>query len=499
MERRIAVIWFPHLMTDWMLRRQPELKDLPFVLAINERGRRVVKYVNTVAQSKGVYAGMVVADCKALVPELQVIDYDPHQPTKLLTALAEWCLRYTPFVSIDETADGLILDASGCAHLWGGEEGYLKDMHQRFDFFGYHIRTAIAETIGCAWAVCHYGKNASLISATKQNEVLFFFPPAALRLEHNTVIVLEKLGLKTIGDFMQMPRTALRRRFGQNLLMRLDQALGLEIEMMTPVKPTASYIESLPSLEPIRTATGIEIALKILLQALCNRLNHESKGLRKCELRCFRIDGNIQKIEIGTNRPTRNVMHLFKLFEIKIVQIDPDLGIELFVLEATIVEELFGSQDALWTVSSANEAAVAELIDKVAGKIGSNSIHRYLPAEHYWPERSVKESSSLTEKITSEWRTDLPRPLHLLPKPEQIEVSVPMPDYPPLLFRHQGTLHAVKKADGPERIEQEWWSHEGLYRDYYCVEDEHGARYWLFRSGDYNSGNPKWFLHGFFA
>ncbi len=480
-----------------MLRRQPELKDSPFVLVNNEKGRRVVKAVNNIAQGKGVFTGMVVADCRALVPELQLFDYDEVQPKKLLMSLAEWCIRYTPFVSIDE--DGLILDASGCTHLWGGEQGYLREIHTRFKNFGYHIRMGMADTIGCAWALCHFGKNGSIIKEGKQSEAISSLPSAALRLEQSAWEKLEKLGLKTIGSFMTMPRTALRRRFGQGLLTRLDQALGAEMEMLTPIKPICPFEERLPSIEPIRTAPGIEIALKNLLAILCERLTKENKGLRKCELRCYRIDGNIQKIEIGTNRPTRNVIHLFKLFELKIQTIEPDLGIELFILEAPVVEELLSSQDALWAMSSASEAAVAELIDKLAGKIGSNAIHRYLPAQHFWPERSIIETSSLTEKPDTEWRTDLPRPLHLLPKPEYIEVSVPMPDYPPLLFHYKGIRHTVKKADGPERIEQEWWMQEGQYRDYYCVEDENGARYWLFRLGDYSSGNPKWFIHGFFT
>ena len=494
---RIVVIWLPQLMTDSVLRRQPELKDLPFVLANNEKGRRVVKSVNTVAQQKGVFTGMVVADCRALVPELQILDYDEARSKKLIMALAEWCLRYTPFVSASE--DVLILDASGCPHLWGGEQGYLRDIHKRFKNFGYHVRIGMADTIGCAWAVCHYGKNGSIIAEGKQADAISTLPSAALRLEKTAWEKLDKLGLKTIGSFMTMPRTALRRRFGQGLLKRLDQALGAEMEMITPIKPPSPFEERLPSLEPIRTAAGIEIAIKNLLETLCERLTKESKGLRKCELRCYRIDGNIQKIDIGTNRPTRNLIHLFKLFELKINQIEPDLGIELFILEAPIVEDLLSSQDALWAMSSANEAAVAELVDKLAGKIGSNAISRYLPAEHYWPERSIKKTTSLTEKSDAEWKTNLPRPLHLLSKPEVIEVSVPMPDYPPLLFYYKGIRHTVKKADGPERIEQEWWVQDGLYRDYYCVEDEKGARYWLFRSGDYNSGNPKWFIHGFFA
>jgi protein ImuB len=164
-----------------------------------------------------------------------------------------------------------------------------------------------------------------------------------------------------------------------------------------------------------------------------------------------------------------------------------------------VVEDLEGKQDVLWTVNKANESAIAELLDRLTGKAGPGTIYRYLPDEHYWPERSIKLSTSLAEKPLTAWPKDLLRPLHLLQKPEPIEVTVPSPDYPPLLFKYKGVLHSVKKADGPERIEQEWWIEAGLYRDYYCVEDEQGARYWLFRSGDYNSGNAKWFLHGFFA
>jgi protein ImuB len=481
-----------------MLRRQPELKNIPFVLALTERGRRVVKAVNAIAQTKGADVNMVVADCKAIVPELQVFDYDPGQPQKLLFALAEWCIRYTPIVSAD-LPDSLILDASGCTHLWGSEESYIKDISNRFKKFGYQIQIAMADTIGTAWAFSRFGQSSTIIAPNDQAETLLPLPPAALRLENNILERLSKLGLQSIGSFIKMPRTALRRRFGQSLLMRLDQALGIEMEMLEPFIPITPYQERLPTLEPIRTVTGIEIALKTLLEMLCQRLNHESKGLRKCELRCYRVDGAIEKIAIGTSRPSRNVNHLFKLFEIRIAEIEPDLGIELFILEASVVEDLLSSQDALWTVCSANESVIAELLDRIAGKTGKDSIHRYLPAEHYWPERSIKTVASLTEKPTTEWRTDLTRPLSLLTNPEPIKVSVPIPDYPPLLFWYKGILHTVEKADGPERIEQEWWIQAGLYRDYYCVEDEQGARYWLFRLGDYNAGDPKWFIHGFFA
>ena len=499
MVRRYVAIWFRHLITDRIVRRHPELVQVPFVVATAERGRMIVKAANMVAQSKGVHINMTIADCRAICPSLEVFDEKAGVAEKLLNALAEWCLRYTPVVAID-LPDGLILDVSGCAHLWGGERLYLKDIITKLKGYGYDVRVAIADTVGAAWGVSRFGQVSGVVESCMQVEALLPLPAAALRLESDILERLQKLGLNTIRSFMNIPRKALRRRFGQSILSRLDQALGQEYETVTPVQPIEPYQERLPSLEPIITATGIEIALKRLLEKLCLRLAAEEKGLRKCVFKAYRIDGNIQQIEIGTNSPSRNVAHLFKLFEIKIPSIEPALGIDVFTIEASIVEEITAEQDALWHIEgSGNDVAIAELLDRIAGKVGMNTIHRYLPDEHYWPERSFKQASSLTEKAETNWRTGVPRPIHLLPQPETIDVSVAMPDYPPMLFKHKGVLHNISKADGPERIEQEWWLQQGLYRDYYCVEDENGARYWLFRLGSYDSGEPKWFIHGFFA
>lgn len=483
-----------------MARRRPELKDIPFVLAASERNRMVIKAVSAVAAAQGIACGTVVADARALFPGLEVIDDVPALAGQLLKALGEWCIRYTPIVSV-HLPDSLLLDVSGCTHLWGGEAAYLKDIFNRFQQYGYHIRLALADTIGTAWALSHFGsKRASIVEAGKQLDALSGLPPSALRLEDPTLEKLHKLGFYQLHKFLHMPRKALRRRFGEALLTRIDQALGTVTESLVPLCPLLPYLERLPSLEPIRTATGIEIAVRKLLVALCSRLEREGKGIRKCALKTYRVDGRQQVIEIGTSRASRNAVHLFRLFEDKLKKIAPGLGIELFALEAAVVEDLPASQEAIWHSSGGNEAVViAELIDRIIGKMGVNSVRRYLPAEHHWPEYSVKAAGSLEEQPATEWPAELPRPLHLLTVPEQIQVTVRIPDYPPMLFVYQDKLHRIKKADGPERIEQEWWHQKGLYRDYYCVEDEQGGRYWLFRLGHYDDTDPKWFIHGFFA
>ena len=216
--------------------------------------------------------------------------------------------------------------------------------------------------------------------------------------------------------------------------------------------------------------------------------------------KCYRIDGKLEKIDIGTNRASNNIVHLFKLFELKISSIEPALGIELFILEASKVEDALPVQEKLWErACGLDDVKIAELMDHLANKICTNNIHRYLPDEHYWPERSVKPASSINDKADALWRSDKLRPIQLLSKPEPIEVTAPIPDYPPMLFRYKNKLHKIKKADGPERIEREWWLEEGPHRDYYRVEDEDGCRYWLFRSGHYSDKTYQWFIHGFFA
>lgn len=494
---RYASIWFPYLLTEYAARKSPQLRETAFVMASPQRGRMVIDAVSAMAAQKDIRPGMVLADCKAIFPELEVIKSEPGQAEKLLNALAEWCIGYTPLAAID-LPDGLILDSSGCAHLWGGEIQYLESIRSRLNAYGYTVKTAIADTIGAAWAAARYG-NLETVQPGMQREAIKGLPPAALRLEPEVLAKLKKLGLQRIESFMDMPRTALRRRFGPSLSLRLGQALGHEIEMIVPIKPVEPYQERLCSMEPIATAVGITIALKQLLESLCNRFEAEGLGLRSGIFRAYRVDGDIQQIEIGTSQSSRNETHLFKLFEHKIATLEPALGFEMFVLEAPKTEPVTEEQSAIWTASGQNDKKVAELLDRVAVKTGTHNIMRYLPAEHYWPEHSIKQAVPLWEKPTTAWRTDWPRPIYLLEKPEAVEVTAVLPDYPPMLFRYKGKLYTIAKSDGPERIEQEWWLADGLYRDYYCVEDESGARYWLFRSGPYDAGQPKWFIHGFFA
>lgn len=500
MAARYVTLWFPHLVTDWLALKRPEWQQQPFVLATPVHGRMMITAVNIHARALDITTGMAVADARALYPALQVVQDKPELPQQLLQALGEWCIRFTPVTAVD-LPDGLTLDASGCTHLWGGEQAYLHDILNRLRRHGYHVHASVADTPAAAWAVTRYQPALQLIPPGSQAAALAVLPPEALRLPAAVCERLRKLGLKKAGSFMNMPRNALRRRFGPELLLQLDQALGLTATFLTPLQPIPEWEERLPCLEPIVTAEGIEIAIDKLLQPLCLRLQQTATGLRKAVLTCYRTDGQQLQATIGTNRPVHQPSHLFALLQQQIASLQPGPGIELFVLNAPETGPVTPAQETLWSRPDGLEAGnLALLLDRLAGRIGADAIRRYLPAEHHWPEKSLQKAASLTEQPALAWPQHQSRPLQLLPRPEPVTVTAPVPDYPPMLFRYKGALHKIIRADGPERIEREWWLDAGEHRDYYYVEDENGQRYWLFRNGHYNSARPQhWFIHGFFA
>ncbi|MDQ8003482.1 MAG: DNA polymerase Y family protein [Pedobacter sp.] len=497
MNRRYLAIWFPHLLTDQMAIRQKELKGQTYALITQERNKQMIASVSYEAKKLGLRPNMPLADARITLPSLEAFKYQPQKQQKLLKEMAEWFIRYSPHVALNPP-DGLFLDITGCT-VWKTEEQHIAEISKRFEE-KYHIQLAIADTLAAAWALAHYA-TTKIAKPNEQLQALLPLPPKALQLDENILQRLAKLGFHTIDSFIHIAPSILRRRFGDEINLKIGQALGQKPEAFEPIREPHPYQERLHCLEPIQTAKGIEIAIENLLEKLCDRLKNEDVGLRKAKLNAYRLDGKLQQISIGTNQASINIKHLFKLFELKIKQIEPDLGIELFEMIVSEVEDLPKQQEALWQLQTQTDLGeIAELLDRISIKAGKNAIRRYLPQEHHWPENSIKAVTDLQQQPETAWQTHKPRPTVLLNQPEPIQVSAPIPDYPPMTFTYKNEMHRIAKADGPERIEQEWWLNEGKHRDYYYVEDEKGQRYWLFRLGHYDSQIPaQWFIHGFFA
>jgi protein ImuB len=519
--RRYLAIWLRFWATDRWRRAQGTDRpatDRPYVLVETVGPRRQVRAADPRAVARGIAPGQGVADAQALVPDLLVLPADPAGDLAALHKLAEWATRFSPLVAPDPN-DGLMLDITGCAHLWApgdnGEEKLLADALHRLRGHGFDVSGAIAGTIGAAWAAARFNQSrqGSVIPAGAVSGALDRLPVQALRIDAATADGLQRLGLRKIGDLYPMQRAGLAQRFGAGLLTRLDQALGCAAETLSPLQPPPEHRVSLGFAEPISAPESLRRVAEILVERLARALAEQQRGARALKLAAYRLDGVVSALVIGTARASAEPRHLFHLIAEKLERIDPGPGIEFMSLAAERTEVVTALQAGMIDMDEAAVSAtdLAPLIDRLANRLGAERLARPVPVESHVPERAIKMMAPLApesrEAQKVQWPKLPPRPTRLLPNPEPIEVMAPVPDDPPITFHWRRMRHRVVWAEGPERVAPEWWrpassdANESLEtRDYYRVQDETGGRYWLYRAGLYQSGKPpRWYLHGVFA
>ncbi len=473
--------------------------------AARQGSRRLVMAVDASAAALGLHAGMAVGHAQALVPSLRIEDAAPAADAAALARLTAWCLRqFTPLAAACPP-DGVWMDVTGCTHLWGGEAALLEALTTRLAQAGVASRAAVADTPGAAHALARYGQTPLGIAppgATRRHVAPL--PPAALRLEPDTVADLRTLGFDTLGQLLTAPRAPLAKRCGTLVLRRLDQMTGAVAE---PIEP--AIVPGLPRArlrfpEPIATPEDLARATALLAESLCAKLARQGLGASRLDLVFHRVDGAHQAVRIGTAAATRDAAHLTRLLAARLETIDAGFGIEAMALTASLTAPLDARQ-SLSELCADRTPDLAALIDTLLNRLGEDSVFRAAPVESDVPERSVRVVPPLARQDGQSWPDRLPRPIRLFTPPRRIEAMALLPDHAPAAFTWRKRSHRVRRADGPERVFGEWWKDDKeiwAVRDYFAVEDEAGQRFWLFRRGDGEqvvTGDLAWFLHGMFG
>jgi len=507
--RRIACAWSPcWAIASWKRRHPGASPADAFALVATERGVRRLTAVSEGAAALGLFVGQKATDAAALAPELVIAEAEPAADLTALGALTEWCARFSPAVATDPP-DGLFLDITGVAHLWGGEEAMIDDLIARLAAGGVPVRVAVAGSPGAAWALARFGREAAIIVPPEEDSRwLAPLPVAALRLEPGVATQIARLGLATIGSLDALPRASLTRRFGPRVALRLDQALGQVGEALTFRRPPNPWFARLAFAEPISAPEDFARVSADIAVLLCRRLEAEGQGARRFELAFHRLDGVVQRLTIGLALPGREAARIARLFAPHLEKVDPGFGVEIVTLMAEGVAPIAERQGALDPDAAADlEANLAPLIDRLTNRLGEKAVWRAAPFPSHDPRRATTRRPALSPPNGEGWDPDRPRPLRLFRRPEPVEVMARVPDDPPAIFRWRGGAHRVRRAEGPERLASEWWRGDfsaaadpARIRDYYRVEDEAGGRFWLFRAGPHQPGAPaRWWLHGLFG
>ncbi|MFO7771158.1 MAG: DNA polymerase Y family protein [Roseovarius gahaiensis] len=551
--RRILSVWFPRLGAERLLRHMSATGDVPLAVVQEVGQARIISALSEAAEAAGLQVGQPLRDAHAMCADLVTRAQNPRAEAAFLAALQRWAGQFSPWVAAQDT-NGLVLDITGCAHLFGGEEAMMQAMADGAQGFGLSVQAGLADTVGAAWALARYagrtpghGRSGDAIDqearATRSRaakrrhwerggpavqptatpgaaghalriaapgqtrSALADLPVAALRLEPEVIEQLGRMGLRRVGDLTGQPRAPLARRFGRGLLLRMDQALGAVPEPVSPAREAPRFATRLTLPEPIGLRDDILAGLDRLLPRLGQLLRDQGQGARRVRLQAGRVNDTMQTLEIGLARASHDPARIRPLLDMKLDEIDAGFGIDMLRLEAVQVEPVHartvtghaGATEAAHARAN-GETAMADLLGRMGARIGLDAITRRHPASSHIPEKTAQVLAAAWSEPATGWSASpTPRPL-LIWRPEP--VMAPDGPRPPRQFRWRGRAHDLAHATGPERISPEWWLDEPEWRsgvrDYWQVVTARGERLWLFyaHGAAISSG---WFCQGSFA
>jgi protein ImuB len=512
-ERRILALYLPRLTTDRLHRKQKACGkpfSRPLVVAEKIANALRLASVDLDAARLGLKPGMALADARARIPNLAVVHANSRADLKLLEGIADACERYTPLVALDRP-NGLFLDVTGAAHLFGGEPGIVEKLRAFIARQDFCVRAALAGTADTARALARFA-DGTIVATGKESEAVSSLPVEALDADETIIHALRRAGLKTIGQVARRGRAELRSRFGSEFVFTLDCLLGHAERPIAPRAFVPDVVAEQSFADPVVSDTTISGTIRLLAANLALRLERTGEGARRFEACFFRADGQMRRIAVETGEATRDCDIVERLFRERLDSLtdslDPGFGFDLIRLSAGFLQPVKNETTGFNASDPARE--IHQLADRLAARLGPDRVLVLQARDTHIPEA---ESIAVPAQVS--WdktpgnsgkpeEDDGPhRPLRLFARPEPIEAIAEIPDGPPLRFRWRSALHHVVMADGPERIAPEWWRSGGEMpvRDYYRVQDSLGRRFWIYRAGIYGHANtdPRWYMHGSFA
>ncbi|MBV1706562.1 MAG: DNA polymerase Y family protein [Hyphomicrobiales bacterium] len=524
---RFLSLHLPTLRTDRVARQMraaatPKAPDEPLATIARLKGAWRLAGLDARAGALGLRSGMGLADARAMHPGLLVAEADAVAEAALYDQLLAWCRRFTPLAAADGP-DGMALDVTGVAHLFGGEAALAADVVARLARQGIGARVGIGPNPAVAWALARFARQPILppaIEMTRLPGMFADFPVAALNISDDLAADLARAGLRRIGDLSLRPRAPLTARFGADLLDRLDHLFG---QARSPISPRFAapdfsverrFADGLTREDALLTHVGA------LARELCALMIRHGQGARSLTLTLFRVDGAVRLLEVAASQAMSAPGPMLRLVREKLARLneggfETGYGFDVLRLEATQTAPQKPDQGALAgdagrhgamiaAPSPAEPPSVSAVIDRLSARLGAMRVTRLHLQDSHQPERAARHAAALAGAPPAGGPRPWPeaaweRPVRLLARPEPVETLALLPDGLPQQFRWRRVLHRVIAADGPERILSDWWKSPapGMARDYFRAEDEAGQRFWLFRQQQAGAG-ATWFMHGFF-
>lgn len=491
---KMLSIWFPQLPLDRLARRGDPRLAGAFAIASKFKRSWSLIHINEIARENGLNPGLPLSDAHAICPDLAVEPADEGREEALLRSLGHWADFLSPRIALDPP-DGLMLDISGCTHLFGGEQPMAEHARIRLEGMRITATVGIADTKGAAWALARFGgRQINIAESGHTIEALEGLPLDALNLPMRLVTDLSRTGIRTIGQLNAIKPAEIASRFGVELTDSLARALGAAPDPLRLQSPRTAYAARMTLPDPIGLAEDMENALRRLADSVCKRLQDAQRGGRHFRLAVGCIDSKEHALTIGFASPCNNPLAIVEQFSAPLRKLKIEFGADRFRLAAADVEPVQAHQLTLDSeIRRQNDAD--HIVSTLGNRLGFDRVRRFVAGNSHLPEKEYETVEAMNCRSDLNWRASpRKRPLRLYKPPEPLRIL--KPGRPPKRFEWRGRSFDTKSAAGPERLNLEWWQGETATRDYWRVQTRNGPRLWLLTYPARKSGD--WFVAGKF-
>lgn len=505
-------IHLPQLALEALAGSDAKARSAPQPLAVAELlgSAQCVVAPNERAARAGVRAGMSLAAALALAPQLAVRTRDPHREQALLARLARLALAFTPRVSL-AAPDGLLLEIKGSLRLFGGTRKLGSAFLTACRAAGVQPKLALAPTPLAALAGARYtagtaragaggavpaGATFEVADESRLIGALTPLPLAVLRWPPQVLERLTKIGVRTIGEALRLPRAGFARRFGAETLASLDRLTGRTPDPRRSFHAPERFRMRRGCTYDLEHHEAIVAALTPFFEALTSFLEARQCGITALECRLWHRHAPATRCVLNLAAPAGSGANLQALFAERLAALALPEPVRSFELRSGRLVPRALRAESLWQPGEhggGTGAPSVDLIEMLRARLGSDAVYGLAIHATHRPEtawRRGEPAAARSERGSANTASPWPafrRPLWLLSQPEPLSESRGLP-------RRRGPL---RLRGEPERIETGWWEEEGaIGRDYYEAIDMRGVRLWIYRE---RVQPHRWFLQGIFG
>ncbi len=265
-------------------------------LIVIEHQRVVAR--NSHAASAGIEVGHSAQTASALLGSstARLLERDRAAEQRTLTQLQSWAYSVTPTLEIWQS-DCLQLEIAGCLKLHRGLDILIAKIQRDLRLRGYTGILGIANNRHAAWLLSYADIDIATTTDLPLKDRLAPLPPRLIGTNWDTSFKrtldsLHKAGIRTLGELLAMPPSAIGKRCGKRFLDWLSALNQQHDKAHQDYQPPLQFLDTLWFGFEIKNSAELKPAMAQLLDGLSDYLRHTQRYTNTLEWQLLRARGS---------------------------------------------------------------------------------------------------------------------------------------------------------------------------------------------------------------